>query len=69
MLLLHYDLKRSNFTDKYSSRESFPAWSTGCEIIMNKNRMETFSNGVLAIIVAILVLDMKVPHGVDTEAP
>lgn len=30
---------------------------------MNKNRLEAFSDGVLAIIVTIMVLEMKVPHG------
>src|SRR6059058_4668426 len=31
---------------------------------MNKNRLEAFSDGVLAIIITIMVLDLKVPHGV-----
>lgn len=30
---------------------------------MNKNRMEAFSDGVLAIIITIMVLELKVPHG------
>jgi uncharacterized membrane protein len=30
---------------------------------MNKNRLEAFSDGVLAIIITIMVLEMKVPHG------
>jgi uncharacterized membrane protein len=32
---------------------------------MTKNRMEAFSDGVIAIIITIMVLEMKVPHGVD----
>jgi len=32
---------------------------------MSKNRMEAFSDGVLAIIITIMVLEMKVPHGTD----
>jgi uncharacterized membrane protein len=32
---------------------------------MNKNRLETFSDGVLAIIITIMVLEIKVPHGHD----
>src|SRR5437868_2230506 len=32
---------------------------------MSKGRMETFSDGVLAIIITIMVLEMKVPHGGD----
>ncbi len=35
---------------------------------MNKTRLEAFSDGVLAIIITIMVLEMKVPHGVDLEA-
>lgn len=34
---------------------------------MGKNRMEAFSDGVLAIIITIMVLELKVPHG-DTAA-
>lgn len=34
---------------------------------MNKNRLEAFSDGVIAIIITIMVLEMKVPHG-DTWA-
>lgn len=30
---------------------------------MNKGRMEAFSDGVLAIIITIMVLEMQVPHG------
>jgi uncharacterized membrane protein len=30
---------------------------------MGKNRMEAFSDGVIAVIITILVLEMKVPHG------
>ena len=34
---------------------------------MNKGRLEAFSDGVIAIIITIMVLEMKVPHG-DTPA-
>ena len=30
---------------------------------MNKNRLEAFSDGVLAIIITIMVLELKIPHG------
>lgn len=32
---------------------------------MNKSRLEAFSDGVLAIIITIMVLELKVPHGAD----
>jgi uncharacterized membrane protein len=35
---------------------------------MSKNRMEAFSDGVLAIIITIMVLELTVPHGVDLAA-
>ena len=38
---------------------------------MGKNRLEAFSDGVIAIIITIMVLEMKVPHGdgLGTLAP
>jgi len=35
---------------------------------MEKNRLEAFSDGVLAIIITIMVLELKVPHGVELAA-
>ena len=35
---------------------------------MTKGRMEAFSDGVLAIIITIMVLEMKVPHGDTLQA-
>jgi uncharacterized membrane protein len=36
--------------------------------MMSKTRMEAFSDGVLAIIITIMVLEMEVPHGVEPSA-
>jgi len=35
---------------------------------MTKARLEAFSDGVIAVIITIMVLEMKVPHGADTTA-
>ena len=35
---------------------------------MGKTRLEAFSDGVIAIIITIMVLEMKVPHGDDLAA-
>jgi len=35
---------------------------------MDTGRMEAFSDGVLAIIITIMVLELKVPHGADLSA-
>jgi uncharacterized membrane protein len=38
---------------------------------MSKNRLETFFDGVVAIIITIMVLELKIPHGdnIETLAP
>ncbi len=35
---------------------------------MSKNRLEAFSDGVFAILITIMVLELKVPHGADWAA-
>jgi uncharacterized membrane protein len=35
---------------------------------MGKNRLEAFSDGVIAIIITIMVLELKVPHSPDFQA-
>jgi uncharacterized membrane protein len=36
--------------------------------LMGKGRLEAFTDGVVAIIITIMVLEMKVPHGADLAA-
>ena len=35
---------------------------------MTKGRLEAFSDGVIAVIITIMVLEMKVPHGIELNA-
>jgi uncharacterized membrane protein len=35
---------------------------------MKKGRLETFSDGVIAIIITIMVLELKIPHGAEWES-
>src|SRR5215472_10433906 len=35
---------------------------------MGKGRLEAFSDGVIAVIITIMVLELKPPHGVDLHA-
>jgi uncharacterized membrane protein len=35
---------------------------------MNKNRLEAFSDGVIAILITIMVLELRIPHGDDLSA-
>jgi len=35
---------------------------------MSRGRLEAFSDGVLAILITIMVLELKIPHGADLQA-
>src|SRR4051812_14328350 len=35
---------------------------------MRKHRLEAFTDGVLAILITIMVLELKIPHGTDVSA-
>src|SRR6266478_3222686 len=41
---------------------------TAYHITMNKTRLEAFSDGVIAILITIMVLELKVPHAADLDA-
>src|SRR6266852_1013081 len=34
---------------------------------MHKGRLEAFSDGVIAVLITIMVLELKVPHGTDPD--
>jgi uncharacterized membrane protein len=36
--------------------------------LMGKTRLEAFSDGVIAILITIMVLELKIPHGADLHA-
>lgn len=36
--------------------------------LMKKGRLEAFSDGVIAILITIMVLELKIPHGADLES-
>jgi uncharacterized membrane protein len=42
--------------------------SVGMSVGMSKGRLEAFSDAVIAIIITIMVLELKVPHGTDWAA-
>src|SRR5215469_6698945 len=41
---------------------------SGGNFPMSKGRLEAFSDGVFAVIITIMVLEMKVPRGTDLQA-
>ena len=36
--------------------------------VVTKTRMEAFSDGVIAILITIMILELKIPHGADVAA-
>jgi len=55
----------------YAINDLLKPASVGSEakgMAMGKGRLEAFTDGVIAIIITIMVLEMKVPHGADLAA-
>ncbi len=54
---------RVDFVRRFIHRYYRIKFTKECGVSMIKSRLEAFSDGVLAIIITIMVLEMKVPHG------
>ena len=45
-----------------------PAWSSIHKVFLSKQRMEALTDGIFAIAMTLLVLELKVERAVDSEA-
>src|SRR6202046_2854624 len=67
----HHQLASAGVAAAQSSTMRNGRWrahSVAGKVTMGKARLEAFTDGVIAIIITIMVLEMKVPHGSDFSA-
>lgn len=62
------DQSRANLAQSCPLCHANLAYPAREKITMGKGRLEAFTDGVVAIIITIMVLEMKVPHGTDFGA-
>src|SRR6185503_5139481 len=57
-----------NHSGQYAHANSLKGASYPMEQLMTKGRVEAFSDGVIAILITIMVLELKVPHETGLSA-
>jgi hypothetical protein len=62
---MHHPIVWTSFAGSPIVRTINPKQLALLESSMGKNRLEAFSDGVIAILITIMVLELKVPHSPD----